>query len=112
MFGKQSRIRESLALSAVFAGGVALHVAWIDHLLIRRSETIRSWVTINPEIGPISGLYLDVLGAFFVALLLALAFWKGRDVRHWQDRIFWFFLSSMVLFMLMTLPFVYGFAVV
>ena len=112
MFGKEKRIRESLALSAVFAGSVALHAAWIDHLLITRSEVIADWITVNPDIGPISGLYVDVLASFFVALLLALFFWKGKDVRAWQDRIFWFFVMSVVIFLVMTLPFVYGFAVV
>ena len=101
-----------MALSSIFAGGVALHVAWIDHLLITRSDVIADWITVNPEIGPISGLYVDVLGAFFVALLLALFFWKGKDVRHLQDRIFWFFVAAVVIFLVMTMPFVYGFAVV
>lgn len=112
LFFKKKRVRESVALSAVFAGSIALHVAWIDHLLIRKSDVVRAWITLNPEIGPISGLYVDVLGAFFVAFLLGLAFWRGKDVRGWQERIFWFFISSVVIFILMTMPFVYGFAVV
>ena len=106
-----NRIHESFALSAIFAGSVALHVAWIDNLLITRSSTIASWVTLNPDIGPISGLYVDVMGAYFVALLLAAALGSGRDVSHWRDRVFWFFVASIVMFLLMTLPFVYGFAV-
>lgn len=111
-FNKKKRVRESVALSAVFAGSIALHVAWIDHLLIRQSDVVAAWMNLRPEIGPISGLYLDVLGAFFVAFLLGLAFWRGKDVREWQERIFWFFISSIVVFVLMTMPFVYGFAVV
>ena len=86
-------------------------MAWIDHLLIVRSSTIRDWVTLVPAIGPISGLYIDTIGAFFVTLLLAAALWRGKDVIHWRDRVFWFFVCSIVLFLVMTLPFVYGFVI-
>lgn len=112
MFGLfRDRIHESFALAAVLAASVALHVAWIDNLLITRSREIAQMVTLNPAIGPISGLYIDVFGAYFVALLLAAALWRGRDVSHWRDRVFWFFILSLVVFFLMTLPFIYGFAV-
>jgi len=105
------RIHESLATAALFAGAIALHVAWIDNLLISRSDVIADWVTLNPAIGPISGLYVDTLGAFFVTYLVSAAIWRARDVSHWRDRVFWFFVFSVVMFILMTLPFVYGFAV-
>jgi hypothetical protein len=105
------RVHESFALAAILAAAVALHTAWIDNLLISRSQTIAQWVTLNPDIGPISGLYVDVLGAYFTTLLIAAALWRGRDVSHWRDQVFWFFSGSLVIFLLMTLPFVYGFAV-
>ena len=105
------RIHESFALAAVMAASVALHVAWMDNLLITKSKTIAQWVTLNPDIGPISGLYIDVLGAYFVSLLIFAALWRGRDVSHWRERVFWFFITSIIIFLLMTLPFVYGFAV-
>ena len=105
------RIHESFALSAILAASVALHVAWIDNLLISRSAAVADMVTLNPDIGPISGLYVDVIGAYFTSLLIAAALWRGRDVSHWRDRVFWFFVVSLIVFLLMTLPFVYGFAV-
>ena len=108
----RKRIHESFALAAILAGAVALHVAWMDNLLITRSTTMRDWITLNPEIGPISGLYVDVLGAYFTTLLIAAAVWRGKDVSHWRDRVFWFFIVSVVVFLMMTLPFVYGFAVI
>lgn len=107
----KQRIHESFALAAILAASSALHAAWIDNLLIFKSDTIAQWVTLNPDIGPISGLYVDVLGAYFTTLLIATAFWRGRDVSHWRDRVFWFFLVSIIFFLFMTLPFVYGFAV-
>ncbi|NQV90702.1 hypothetical protein HQ487_04860 [Candidatus Uhrbacteria bacterium] len=108
----KNRVHESFALAAVLAGSIALHVAWIDNLLVSRSSIFAEWVTLNPEIGPISGIYVDVIGAFFVSLLLSAGVWKGRDVSHWKDRVFWFFIVSIVVFLLMTLPFIYGFAVI
>ena len=106
-----NRIHEPLALAALFAGSVALHVAWIDNLLLTRSVLIRDWMTLNPDIGPISGLYLDTLGAFLTTFLIACAIWRGRDVAHWRERVFWFFAGSVIVFMFMTLPFVYGFVI-
>jgi hypothetical protein len=111
MFLFRDRIHESFALAAVLAGSVALHVAWIDNLLITKSPTVAQWVTLNPQIGPISGLYVDVLGAYFTSLLIAAALWRAKDVSHWRDRVFGFFLLSILIFLIMTLPFVYGFAV-
>ena len=107
----KERIHESFALASVLAGSVALHVAWIDNLLITRSPVIRDVITLNPAIGSISGLYVDTLGAFFMTLLLATAFWRGKDVSHWRDRVFLFFVCSIVIFLLMTLPFIYGFVI-
>lgn len=107
----RDRIHESFALAAILASSVALHVAWIDNLLITKSHTMAQWVTLNPDLGPISGLYIDVLGAYFTSLLIAAALWCGRDVSQWRDRVFGFFFGSIVIFLVMTLPFVYGFAV-
>jgi uncharacterized membrane protein len=107
----RNRIHESLALAAMFAGAVALNVAWIDNLLITRSPVIRDWMTLNTDIGSISGLYLDTLGAFFTTFLIVAVIWRGRDITHWRERVFWFFVASIIIFLLMTLPFVYGFVI-
>lgn len=112
MFGfLKKRIHESLALSAIFASSIALHVAWLDNLLISKSALIRDLMTINFDIGPVSGLYLDTTGAFFLALFLSIIFWRGKDVSHWRNRVFWFFIASIVFFVVMTMPFVFGFEV-
>lgn len=104
------RIRESLAVSSLIAASVALNVAWIDNLLIHRSSFVYGWFNLNPAIGPISGLYLDVLGAYFVTLFVALALLRGRDVSKWRDRVMPFLALSIVLFFILTLPAVFGLA--
>lgn len=105
------RIHESVALSAILAASLSLHVAWIDNLLLIRSGLARTWFNLNPEIGPITGLYLDTLGAFFVFFFLLVAFWRGKDCSHWRERTFWFLIASIIFFCVMTVPVVYEFRV-
>jgi hypothetical protein len=106
------RIHESVAFSAVLACAIALNVAWIDNLLISRVLFFRNFLTLNENIGPISGLYVVTAGSFFVSFFLAFVVWRGRDLAHWRSRIFWFFIASIIIFLLMSLPFVYDFKIV
>ncbi len=112
MFGLfKKRVHESVALAAVFAASVTLHIAWIVNLVVHRSETVWEWFLLSEEIGPISGMYTKTLLSFFGILLVSWLFWRGRDCSHWRSRVFWFFIMSLIVFLLMTLPFVYEFQI-
>jgi len=103
------RVHESVAIASVFAASVALHVAWITNLLVHRSETVWNWFLLDPDLGPISGMYTKTLITFFVVLIVSWLIWRGRDCSHSRNRVFWFFIASIVMFLVMTLPFVYEF---
>ena len=103
------RVHESVALAAIFAASVTLHVAWIVNLLVHRSETVWNWFLLDPDLGPISGMYTKTLITFFVIFVISSLLWRGRDCSHSRDRVFWFLVISIVMFLVMTLPFVYEF---
>lgn len=105
------RIHESLALSAMLSAAVTLQVAWIANLLVHRSEWMREQFTLIASIGPLSGLYLKTaIGYIFLFGIFVLIF-RGRDCSHWRDRAFWFFLISVAMFLVLTLPIVYEFSI-
>ncbi len=107
----RQRIHESLALSAVFALSVTLHVAWLTNLLVHKIPAIQEWFTVSHTIGPVSGMYLFTLISFVLVFGVGVLVWRGRDCSHWRDRILWFFVVSLLVFFIMTLPIVYDFGV-
>ncbi len=106
-----SRIHESVALAAIFALSVTLHVAWLANLLAHKIPLVRAWFTVSADIGPVSGMYLFTLIVFVLFFGLGVLAWKGKDCSHWRERILWFFMVSLVVFFVMTLPIVYDFGV-
>ncbi len=112
MFGLfKSRVHESVAIAAVFAASVTMHIAWIVNLVVHRSEMAWEWFLLSEEIGPISGMYTKTFLSFFGIFLVAWLFWRGRDCSHWRLRVFWFFVMSIIIFLFMTLPIIYEFRV-
>jgi len=105
------RIHESLALSALLGGSFTLQSAWIANLLVHRSAWVRDVFTLSNEVGPISGMYLRSLVAYCLFVVLFSLLWRGKDCAHWRERVFWFFVISVVMFCVMTLPVVYQFSV-
>ena len=105
------RIHESIALSALLSGAFTLQTAWIANLLVYRNEWVRDWFTLSEKIGPISGMYLRSFIAYAVLFGVFMILWRGKDCSHWRQRVFWFFLISVVMFLIMTLPIVYQFSV-
>ncbi len=106
------RIHESIALSIALAVSFSLQIAWIANVLVYRSPEIANLFSIVPEIGPVSGLYALTISSFVVLWLLALVMAKGRDLSHWRERTFWFFLVSVILFLVMTMPAIYQVGIV
>ncbi|MEK7452225.1 MAG: hypothetical protein AAB664_02710 [Patescibacteria group bacterium] len=109
-FSKQ-RFHESVALAALFAASITLHVAWISNLLVARVPFFQQWFTLAPSVGPVSGLYAKSLFSFLVIFFCAAWYWRGKDCSHARKHLFQFFLISLLTFFLMTLPFVYQFSV-
>lgn len=107
----KQRFHESIACATLLAGSITLHVMWICNLLVVRVPMIREWYSIVPSIGPIFGMYLDAAGAFLSVLIFASWYWKGKDCSHHRKHLTTFFLFSTLIFIIMTLPFVYSFSV-
>jgi hypothetical protein len=105
------RIHESLALAAQFSVAVTLQIAWISNLLVHRSEWAREQATLIASIGPISGLYLESAVLYVLLFGIFVLSFRGRDCSHWRDRAFWFFLISIAMFLVLTLPIVYEFSI-
>lgn len=105
------RVHESVAISAIFAASVALNLAWLANLLVHRSPMLWDAFNLLEELGPISGLYVKMLIAFFATFLISWIFWRGKDCEQFRSRVFWLFVGSIVIFLVMTLPFVYEFQV-
>lgn len=105
------RVHESLAIAALLAAAVTLQCAWIANLLVHRSEWVREQYTLIASVGPLSGLYLDtIIGYVFLFGIFVLIF-RGKDCSYWRERVFWFFLVSIVMFLVLTLPIVYEFSI-
>ena len=107
----KKRVHESVALSAFLSAALALHVAWITNWLVHRSEYVRDQFTLSESIGPLSGLYLKTAIVFILLFGVCALFFRGKDVSHWRSRVFWFFLISILMFVILTLPVVYEFQV-
>lgn len=104
------RIHEPIALAALFACSVTLHGAWIANLFLVRIPSLASSLVRLPALGPISGLY-TLMGGTYLTLFVLTAFWfRGRDCTPAREGVFWFFVSSVIAFTLLTLPSVYEFS--
>lgn len=106
-----SRFHESIACATLLAGSITLHVMWICNLLVVRVPFIREWISVVPSVGPISGMYLKAISSFILVFLVASWYWKGKDCSHHRKHLTTLFLFSTLIFVIMTLPFVYSFSV-
>ncbi|MBT5808288.1 hypothetical protein HOI18_03370 [Candidatus Uhrbacteria bacterium] len=113
MFKKlfKPRVHESVAIAALFSASITLNVAWIINLLVHRSDRVWAWFEMSERIGPISGMYTKTLLSFFCVMFVTWMFCRGKDCSHQREGVFWFFVASIVLFLVMTLPFVYEFQI-
>lgn len=95
---------ESLAVSALIAAAASLHAAWIANLVWFRFGFQGSAGSSYP-------LYLFVGVVYLITFVLGYAFCRGRDAASLRDRAFHSFVVAILIFVAMTLPIVYGFAV-
>lgn len=107
----KNRFHESIACATLLAGSLTLHVMWISNLLVVRVPYFKALYSIIPAIGPISGMYLKAMVIFLIVLFSASLYWKGKDCSHQRKHLTTFFLFSTLIFIVMTLPFVYAFSV-
>jgi hypothetical protein len=107
----KKRVHEPIAAAVLSAAGVVLHFAWVSNLLAHRSAQAKEWFTISDVIGPISGMLLADVVIFLITFGFLAFVWSGRDCSHKRNTIFWFFITSILAFFVMTLPIVYGFGV-
>lgn len=105
------RVHESLALSAYLSAAVTLQIAWIANLLVHRVPIVREQFNLIPSIGPVSGLYLKTIVSYFLLFGIFVLLFRGKDCSRWRERVFWFFLVSIVMFLVLTLPIVYEFSI-
>ncbi len=108
----RSRVHESIALSASLAAALTLQLGWICNLLVERSHWVAEWFTLSSKIGPVSGLYLKMVIAYFLIFALSVLSFRGKDCSHWQQQVFWFLLISIGMYFILTLPAVYQFSIV
>lgn len=92
---------ESVAVSALMAGAASLHAAWIANL---------GWFRFYAS-GSSMPLYVFVAATYAVSFALAYAYARGRDASALRDQAFHSFVVAIVIFVAMTLPIVYRFAV-
>ena len=107
----KKRIHESVALAAYLSAAIVFQIAWMANWLVHRSDWIQSQFNLVESVGPISGLYLKTAVGYFLLFGIFVVVFRGKDVSHWRDRVFWFFLFSLVMFFVLTLPIVYEFVV-
>jgi hypothetical protein len=103
-FSKKRRVPESVALSIVGAASLALHAGWISYVLAVRSDVVRSFFEMRAPFGLAGGLHLFTASVFLVFVGLGVALFKGKDCSEYRDHVFWFFLASIVMYLLMTVP--------
>lgn len=106
------RIHESIAFASVLSLALTLHVAWITNMLVYRVPSIAESLTLNVDIGPVSGLYATTVLAFVVFFVVTILVVRGRDVSHVRRIAFFAFLDSIILFLVMTLPVIYQIGIV
>ncbi len=105
------RVHESVALSVFLAASMTMHIAWMGNWLVYRSAWVRQIMTVSSTIGPISGLYMKSIVSFFVLFGLFMLYFRGKDVLAWRERVVWFFLASILIFIVFTLPPVFEFSI-
>lgn len=104
------RIHESIAMAAILAAAITMHGLWIANLLITRLPAVAGFFEGLASRGAVPSLYLFGLLLFLVAWCILSLIFKGRDCSHHRESAFWFFVVSLIIFFVMTMPMVFGLA--
>lgn len=104
MFFFRQRIHESVAIAAVLSTSITLHALWIANLLMIRLPAVSGFFESGTSRGAVGGLCaFGVLCFLVVWCVLSLVF-RGRDCSHHRESAFWFLVTSVIIFFVMTMP--------
>ncbi len=107
----KKRLHESIALSAVLATSLALHAAWVTNLLAARLPVLNDYLTLDKRIGPVTGMYVITFSVFFLTFWIFVLWFRGKDCSDFRSRVLWFFVASLITFLVLTHPLVYEFEI-
>ncbi len=108
----ERHMKEHIAAGALIATSATLHLVWILAFIASRSVDFERFLSINHDAGLYSGLYgFSIL--FFILVFLITSIWfQNRDCSHNRKRFFEFFIFSVVAFVIMTIPMVFGLSLI
>lgn len=107
-FFRRERIHEPIAVGAVIAAAVSLNVMWMLNLLSYRFAGLEQSLTLIPNVGTGTGLFLAGFITFLFVWACVAVLLRGRDCSDYRDRAFWFFVLTIVLYLVFTFPPVFG----
>jgi len=97
----KSRIHEPIAIASIAGAAASLHAAWIVNLLFFRQARTDTLVS----------LYLFVACVYAIIFAFTFVWCRGRDCSDLRGRVLHAFYVAALIFLAMTFPLVYGFAI-
>jgi hypothetical protein len=113
MFGWlwKKRVHEPLAVGALLGASASFHTMWILNLLRYRVPSLDETLLIAPSVGSVSGIYAAGVATYALVFGVVVLWLRGRDCSDIRDRVFWFYVVSTAVFVVMTIPVVFAFKI-